>query len=291
MPIFDLHHPWVFAFGVLGNIVSVLVYLAPLPTFIRIYREKSTMGFQSLPYVVALFAAMLWLLYSFLKTNAFLLVSINSFGCIIEAIYIFFYLLYASKKARIHTVKLLASLNIGLFSLIFLLALFVFNQHRVGIVGWICVAVSVCVFAAPLSIVFKVVRTRSVEFMPFGLSFFLTVSAITWFAYGLFLKDICITLPNVIGFFLGLLQMLLYGLFRNAKPVMEEKNLPEHVINIMMLGFDFQKCASKNETSQDEDKKDVEEDDNMETCVPCELNVEPCTQVNLDTPILVICTP
>lgn len=59
------------------------------------------MGFQSLPYVVALFAAMLWLLFSFLKTNAFLLVSINSFGCIIEAIYIFFYLLYASKKARV----------------------------------------------------------------------------------------------------------------------------------------------------------------------------------------------
>lgn len=55
--------------------------------------------------------------------------------------------------SQIHTVKLLASLNIGLFSLIFLLALFVFNQHRVGIVGWICVAVSVCVFAAPLSIV------------------------------------------------------------------------------------------------------------------------------------------
>lgn len=72
---------------------------------------------------------------------------------------------------------------------------------------------------------------------------------------------------------------------------MEEKNLPEHVINIMMLGIDFQKCASKNETSQDEDKKDVEEDDNMETCVPCELNVEPCAQVNLDTQVLIICAP
>ncbi|XP_057811208.1 bidirectional sugar transporter N3-like [Salvia miltiorrhiza] len=223
MALFDIHHPWAFTFGILGNIISVLVYLAPVPTFIRIYKEKSTMGFDSLPYAVALFSSMLWMYYALLKTNTMLLISINSFGCLIETAYIFIFLIYASNKARSHTGKILGLMNVGLLFVIFAVTFFIFEGNtRAQVVGWICVAVSVCVFAAPLSIVFRVVRTRSVEFMPFPLSFFLTLSAVMWFGYGLFQKDLCVALPNVMGFFLGMLQMLVYGIFRNKKPLQME---------------------------------------------------------------------
>ena len=44
--------------------------------------------------------------------------------------------------------------------------------------------------------------------MPFNLSFFLTLSAVMWFAYGLFLKDICIAVSNLHLQILSLFQIL-----------------------------------------------------------------------------------
>ncbi|KAI6692230.1 hypothetical protein NL676_019940 [Syzygium grande] len=173
------YHLLTVAFGILGNVVSFVVFLAPLPTFYRIYRKKSTEGFQSLPYLVALFSGMLWLYYAFLKGNSTLLITINSFGSVIETVYIAMYIAYAPKAVRA-----------------------------------------------------RVIRTKSVEFMPFYLSFFLTVSAIMWFGYGFFGKDWYIMTPNILGFFLGLCQMALYGYFRNKDGiVVVEEKLPQHIAN------------------------------------------------------------
>ncbi|CAO2149007.1 unnamed protein product [Urochloa humidicola] len=238
----SLQHPLAFAFGLLGNVISFMTYLAPLPTFYRIYKNKSTDGFQSVPYVVALFSAMLWIYYALIKSNECLLITVNSAGCVIETIYIVIYLIYAPKKAKLFTVKILLLLNVGVFGLILLLTLLLFTgQHRVVALGWVCVGFSVSVFVAPLSIIGKVVRTRSVEFMPFSLSLSLTVSAVVWFLYGLLIKDKYVALPNVLGFTFGVIQMGLYAIYRNATPRVPAKEVaddkvPEHVITVSKLG-------------------------------------------------------
>ncbi|KAF3545770.1 hypothetical protein DY000_02000522 [Brassica cretica] len=188
------HHLLAIIFGILGNAISFCVFLAPLPTFYRIYKNKSTESFQSLPYQVSLFSCMLWLYYALIKQDAFLLITINSFGCIVETIYIALFFAYATREKRIAAMKLFFTINVAFFSLILMVTHFAVKSPslQVSVIGWICVAISVSVFAAPLMIVARVIKTKSVEFMPFTLSFFLTISAVMWFAYGAFLHDICI---------------------------------------------------------------------------------------------------
>ncbi|KAG8379457.1 hypothetical protein BUALT_Bualt07G0090500 [Buddleja alternifolia] len=175
------HVHWAFALGLLGNIVSFMVYLSPIPIFYQIYKKKSSEGFQSVPYVVGLFSAMLWIYYAFLKTDTTLLVTINSVGCFIQTIYIIFYLIYGSKKSRR-----------------------------------------------------QVIRTKSVEYMPFLLSLFLTLSAVMWFFYGLLIKDYNIAIPNVLGFNFGVIQMVLYVKYKNADKI-SEQNLPAIQIETVSL--------------------------------------------------------
>ncbi|KAJ8554141.1 hypothetical protein K7X08_024819 [Anisodus acutangulus] len=48
-----------------------------------------------------------------------------------------------------------------------------------------------------------------------------------WFFYGLLRKDYNIAIPNVLGFTLGVLQMVIYLIYKNAKKVNEEVKLSE----------------------------------------------------------------
>ncbi|XVE90077.1 hypothetical protein DITRI_Ditri20bG0048100 [Diplodiscus trichospermus] len=219
---FLTYHQLAFIFGLLGNIISFLVFLAPVPTFYTIYRKKTAEGYQSIPYMVALSSAMMLLYYGLLKTNATLIISINSIGCAIEVIYLVVYLIYATKRDKVFTLKSIIIFNIGGYSLIVLLTNFLAERsNRVNVMGWICAVYNVAVFASPLSIMRQVIRTRSVEHMPFFLSFFLTLCATMWFFYGLFVKDYYIALPNVLGFLLGIAQMILYVIYKNANKDVE----------------------------------------------------------------------
>ncbi|KAK9090054.1 hypothetical protein Sjap_023231 [Stephania japonica] len=289
MAFFTIHHPLAFIFGLLGNIISFMVFLAPLPTFYRVYKKKSTEGFQSVPYVVALFSSMLWIFYAFNKTGSLLLISVNSFGCFIETIYIAVYFTYAPKAARIFTAKLLLLLNMGVFCLVLLFTQFlVKGANRVHVLGWICVAFSVAVFAAPLSIIRLVIKTKSVEFMPFSLSFFLTLSAIAWFCYGFLQKDLYIALPNVLGVTFGVLQMVLYAIYKYKKKFVREEKLPQNMIEVAKQDK-VANCEDDQVSGEPEHEKKCKDEESYQHLPVQNCRTERCIDVMNQAPVLSVC--
>ncbi|KAF4362945.1 hypothetical protein G4B88_030223, partial [Cannabis sativa] len=80
------------------------------------------------------------------------LITIYSFGCVIETIYIGLFIFYASKKSKIQTVKILLLPNVfGYGLMIVLTTLLTKGDLRRQVVGLICLAFNIGVFAAHFS--------------------------------------------------------------------------------------------------------------------------------------------
>ncbi|CAA7045978.1 unnamed protein product [Microthlaspi erraticum] len=171
-------------------------------------------------------------------------------------------ILCASAANRL-TVKFFLLVDVFAFGLIYVLTYFLFHGNkRLQVLGYICMVFALSVFVAPLGIIRKVIKTKSAEFMPFGLSFFLTLSAVMWFFYGLLTKDLNVALPNVLGFIFGVLQMILYLIYKKPgtkvlePPGIKLQDITEHVVDVVRLSTMV--CSSQMRTLVPQDSADME---------------------------------
>lgn len=206
-----------FLVGIVGNVISILVFASPITTFRRIVRNKSTEDFRWLPYVTTLLSTSLWTFYGLLKPHGLLVVTVNGAGAALEAVYVTLYLIYAPRETKAKMGKLVLAVNVGFLAAVVAVALLALHgKSRLIAVGLLCAALTIGMYAAPLGAMRTVVKSRSVEYMPFSLSFFLFLNGGVWSVYSLLVKDYFIGVPNAIGFVLGTAQLVLYLAYRKA---------------------------------------------------------------------------
>ncbi|MCO5566757.1 hypothetical protein L7F22_020437 [Adiantum nelumboides] len=204
--------------GILGNMLSILVFSSPMRTFWRIYKRRSTENFKGLPYICTLLSTSLWTYYGLIKPGGTLILTINAAGTVLQSFYLTVFLIFAPKQRKARTALLAALLNGLCFGLLFIVT-FVTTRgsKRVFVVGAICAAISVSMYASPLVALRSVFRTKSVEYMPFLLSLFLFLNGGVWALYALLVKDVFVEIPNAIGFVLGAIQLGLYVYYKKIR--------------------------------------------------------------------------
>uniref|UniRef100_A0A0E0FWL0 Bidirectional sugar transporter SWEET n=1 Tax=Oryza nivara TaxID=4536 RepID=A0A0E0FWL0_ORYNI len=208
-----------FFFGVSGNVIALFLFLSPVVTFWRIIKKRSTEDFSGVPYNMTLLNCLLsaWYGLPFVSPNNILVTTINGTGSVIEAIYVVIFLIFAERKARLKMMGLLGLVT-SIFTMVVLVSLLALHgQGRKLFCGLAATIFSICMYASPLSIMRLVIKTKSVEFMPFLLSLSVFLCGTSWFIYGLLGRDPFIAIPNGCGSFLGLMQLILYAIYRNHK--------------------------------------------------------------------------
>ncbi|KAF0926973.1 hypothetical protein E2562_028555, partial [Oryza meyeriana var. granulata] len=202
------------------NVIALFLFLSPVPTFWRIIGRKSTEDFSGVPYNMTLINCLLsaWYGLPFVSPNNILVSTINGAGAVIETAYVVVFLVFASShKTRLRMLGL-ASAVASAFALVALVSLLALHgQGRKLFCGVATTVCSICMYASPLSIMRLVIKTKSVEYMPFLLSLAVFLCGTSWFIYGLLGRDPFVTIPNGCGSFLGAVQLVLYAIYRNNK--------------------------------------------------------------------------
>jgi solute carrier family 50 protein (sugar transporter) len=209
-----------FVFGIFGDATGLLLFLAPLITFKRIVMNKSTEQFSGIPYVMTLLNCLLsaWYGLPFISPNNLLVSTINGTGAAIEAIYVLIFIIHAPKKEKAKILGLFTFV-ISVFAAVALISLFALHtkKSRKLFSGFAASIFSIIMYGSPLSIMRTVIKTKSVEYMPFFLSLFVFFCGTSWFIFGLLGKDPFVAVPNGFGCGLGAIQLILYAIYRDNK--------------------------------------------------------------------------
>ncbi|KAK0598934.1 hypothetical protein LWI29_000852 [Acer saccharum] len=206
-----------FFIGIIGNVISFLLFASPIRTFWKVIKKKSTENYKGVPYITTLLSTSLWTFYGFMKPGGLLVMTVNGAGAVLQFTYVTLFLIYAPRDKKIKMVKLAAILDVGFLGTVIAITLLAIHKLslRLTFVGIICAGLTIGMYGSPLLVMRTVIKTKSVEYMPFLLSFFLFLNASAWSIYAVLVKDIYIGVPNSIGFVLGLAQLILYGMCKN----------------------------------------------------------------------------
>ncbi|KAF1871289.1 hypothetical protein Lal_00020081, partial [Lupinus albus] len=143
--------------------------------------------------------------------------TINGVGTVIESIYILIFIIFAPKKQKAKIIGLFTTV-LAVFSIVVFVSLFALHGNsRKFFCGFASAICSIIMYGSPLSIMRLVMRTKSVEFMPFYLSLSVFLCGTSWFIFGLLGHDPFLAVPNGVGSALGALQLILYFIYRDNK--------------------------------------------------------------------------
>ncbi|KAK7849476.1 bidirectional sugar transporter sweet17, partial [Quercus suber] len=232
-------------------------------TFWQVVKKKSTENYKSTPYITTLLSTSLWTFYGLLNPDGLLVTTVNGAGTVFQFIYVALFLIYAPQDKKVKTAKLLALLNVGFLGLVIAVTLLAIpGSVRLTVVGILCAGFTIGMYASPLSVMRMVIKTKSVEYMPFFLSFFLFLNGGIWSVYAVLVRDFYIGVPNAFGFVLGSIQLIIYAIYnkksisKKSLEMMEEEG-SAHLVKENEMG-EFEEDEEANTFWQVVKKKSTE---------------------------------
>ncbi|KXZ51988.1 hypothetical protein GPECTOR_10g1010 [Gonium pectorale] len=192
-------------------------FVSPLKTVLQIRATKHLGDLNPLPLVAIIANCTGWLLYGCINADVYVILA-NEPGLLLGVFMAISCYGFADLKARDLMLRAFMFFAVILSSVGIVIALFVEEDSVASTVaGYTAVFILLCYYAAPLSSMAEVMRTRSSASLFWPTSVMNTVNGLLWVAYGTAVHDSFIAVPNAIGATFGLIQLALIQIYPAKK--------------------------------------------------------------------------
>lgn len=212
----------------LGCIIAFLMFFSPFKAVMQIRQSKFLGDLNPLPLVAIIANCTGWLLYGCILADPYVIAA-NWPGLLLGIFMTVTCYGFADLKARDLMLGALMGFSVVLSGVGIVVSLFVEEYaKRATIAGYTAVGILLCYYAAPLSTMAEVLRSRSSASLYAPTSAMNTLNGLLWVAYGTAVGDPFIAVPNAIGATFGVVQLGLIQAFpaKRSSPSAAESQEP-----------------------------------------------------------------
>ena len=198
-------------FGWVGTAISMFFFISPVVPFIDLIKGKIT--YKETPGILLICSFMnciLWAVYG-VKLSKLQVYTANGIGGTITLVWIFIFLVYFAQK---NVLKSIGYIFLSLVIIAGIGALFYFwvdpEKDKAVITGYVAMVFNVFMYAAPGEKIYSVIKTGNYKLIPIVSTIAGFVCSACWLMYGVYQSDLNIIIPNALGLFFAVLQVVVY---------------------------------------------------------------------------------
>ncbi|XP_011500837.1 PREDICTED: sugar transporter SWEET1 [Ceratosolen solmsi marchali] len=185
-----------------------------------IYKKGTSKGFDAMPFIGGIGMCIMMLQYALIVKDP-IMININLFGILTNAVYMAIYYLYSPEK--MNTLSALAKAT-AFVSLVLGYAQIESKEHIEFRYGVLITALFLILVGSPLMHLGTIIQTKSTEILPFPLIFMGTLVSFQWLIYGFILNDNFVMFQNGVSFTLSLIQLSLFAIYPSTPIDNKEKS-------------------------------------------------------------------
>ncbi|KAG6581023.1 bidirectional sugar transporter SWEET6b-like [Cucurbita moschata] len=220
----------------LANLISFALVFPPLRAAYQIIKRRWVEELELCPYLANLLHYMLWLIYKIIQPHYILCIPVTLTGLLAQLLYLFIFYRF-SDNPGLHILGICLVYVLIVMAATVALVLYETEDRALRIQA-ICNFYNILMNIKPITIVIKMIRTKSVKHVCLAVSLTSFLNACVWTAYAILKHDVYMHISNVVGVISGLLQLIVYAYYSLIASKLDEEKAEEELKNIPVDGAD-----------------------------------------------------